>query len=145
MVPALAAALARSRQPKNPPEVQALSRKIGRWVQQSAFLQLYNEGTDVKQRDHFPAVLAWFDGGEAPEFLSEVVVWQQNWDHLPRSGARYRAFIALLNESAPRDLIQTGEHLGIALADRTPAQLHHIFPERSCAMRAAPKARSTSP
>jgi hypothetical protein len=128
LVPPLAAALARTPEPKTPPDREALRRKVGRWVQQSAFLQLYNEGTDVKQAAHYPMVLAWFGGGDDPSFLSDTVVWQVSWDHLSRSGARYRAIVAFLNEAAPRDLIQTDKHLGLGLPDRTLAQLHHIFP-----------------
>ena len=128
MVPALAAALSRSPDPKTPPEVESIRLKVGRWVQQTAFLQRYNEGTDVKQAADFPLAVTWLSGGGAPAFLGDTVVWQRSWDQLGRSGARYRALVALLNEIGPRDLIEITKHLGRGLPSRHGAQLHHIFP-----------------
>jgi hypothetical protein len=128
MVPALSAAMAATPAPTNPAEREGERLKLSRWVQQTAFLQRYNEGTDVKQAADFPVAVTWFSGGAEPAFLADTIVWQESWNRVPRAGARYRAFVALLNEIGPRDLIETTKHLGRGLPDRHSAQLHHVFP-----------------
>jgi hypothetical protein len=128
LVPALTAVMAGVPAPTNPAEREAERSKLSRWVQQTAFLQRYNEGTDVKQAADFPLAVGWFKGGAEPAFLADTIVWQESWNRLSRAGARYRAFVALLNEIGPRDLIETTKHLGRGLPDRHSAQLHHVFP-----------------
>jgi hypothetical protein len=128
MVPALAAAVTAIPEQSSPAARESLRRKVNRWLQQTAFLQRYNEGTDVKQAADYPEAAAWFRGGSAPAFLADAVVWQESWNRLSRSGARYRAFVAMLNDIGPRDLIEVGKHLGRGIPDRHTAQLHHIFP-----------------
>jgi hypothetical protein len=128
MVPALAAALARAGEPKGPAEREARRRRVARWLQQTAFQQRYNEGTDVKQAADYPAALSWFGGGPEPAFLSDAIVWQESWNRLGRSGARYRGLVALLNDAGPRDFILTATRLGRGVVGRQTAQLHHIFP-----------------
>lgn len=128
MVPVLAAALARTPIPKNPPQRDELRRKVARWIQQTAFLQTYNEGTDVKQVNHFPEVVAWLAGASEPAFLADNVIWQPTWAFLPRNGARPKAILAMLNGIGPRDLLTPATRLGKGVPHRETGQLHHIFP-----------------
>ena len=126
LVPALAAALANAgKTPDSQPHKQSeRTKKIHRWVIQTAMLQRYNEGTDVKQAEDTPQILAWLGGGATPPFLGVEVYWQDSVTNMGRSGAQAKAILAMLNEKKPRDLINDTTHL-----TTETAELHHVFPK----------------
>jgi hypothetical protein len=125
--PALAAAIISSPSPANPPERNARQVKIERWILQTAFSQRYTEGSDAKKQEDFPQALAWFAKNVEPAFL-ETVLWSDKIHHFPNTGARFKAFLAVLNKRGPHDLVQPAISLGLD-NNAQQAQIHHIFPK----------------
>ncbi|MCC7389538.1 MAG: DUF262 domain-containing protein, partial [Phycisphaerales bacterium] len=129
LIPPLAASIAsKGDRPHTPIEREALLRKTGRWVYQTAVEQRYNEGTDVKQARDFATGAAWFASAndEVPEFARGPMVWTPSATLGARTGARARALTAALNDRGPRDLM-TLAILGFGPGRQTP-EIHHLFP-----------------
>lgn len=129
IAPSIAAILTSLPTPNNPPERAAFSAKVQRWVVQTAFNLRYTEGTETKKELDFKAGLEWFQNEKFPDFLNIAVTWQNifslSWGN---AGARYNAFLMLLNKRRPKDFI-TGDQLGLNVLGTQPAQIHHIFPK----------------
>ena len=126
LAPALAAATIKAPCGTQPPEKQARQVKIERWILQTAFSQRYTEGSDAKKQDDFPKAVEWFKNGTTPDFL-EAVPWTDSIKYFPNTGARFNAFLAILNKREPHDFVQHGHRLGIETQAHN-AQIHHIFP-----------------
>jgi hypothetical protein len=129
LVPALGAILAPSGGLRDDVQTREMLRaRVGRWVYATAVGEEYNEGTDVKQLQHYTAGKPWLQQGadETPGFLSGARFWSKETTNGGLGGAKARAFIAALNQVGPPDFM-TRDRLGHGV-DRTDADRHHIFP-----------------
>lgn len=128
IAPSIAAAISVSKEAKTPPEKASRQHKVNRWIVQSAFLQRYTEGTDAKKPEDVEMATKWFDSNVVPTFLEESVVWQPSSNATKTSGAKYSAFLAILNSKAPTDFV-TDQKIGLEIPGIEQAQIHHIFPK----------------
>jgi hypothetical protein len=128
IAPSLAAAISVAKEAKTPPERASRQRKVTRWIVQSAFLQRYTEGTDAKKPEDVQMAINWLDSNTVPTFLEEKVIWQPSSNSSKTSGARYAAFLAILNSKSPTDFVMD-QNIGIETPGIEPAQIHHIFPK----------------
>ena len=124
--PSLVAALHSLPKASNPAENQTRQMRITQFILQTAFSLRYTEGSDAKKEVDYPALKIWLGGGAKPEFLTPVQ-WSETLSTAKNSGARYNAFLALLNHKKPKDLIEVGKVLGLDNGE-TQAEIHHIFP-----------------
>lgn len=124
--PSLVATLLALDPPSNPPAHQTRQARISQFILQTAFSLRYTEGSDAKKEIDYPALKTWLAGGAKPDFLTPVQ-WAENISVGKNSGARYNAFLALLNNRKPKDLIEVGKVLGLDNGE-TQAEIHHIFP-----------------
>ena len=69
----------------------------------------------------------WFDSNIVPVFLETKVVWQPSSNVTKTSGAKYAAFLAILNSITPTDFV-LDQKIGIEIPGVDSAQIHHIFP-----------------
>ncbi len=127
IAPSLAAAITLAKEAKALPDKASRQQKVNRWIVQSAFLQRYTEGTDAKKPEDVMMAVEWFDSNIAPQFLEEKVVWQPSSNGSKSSGARYAAFLAILNAKTPTDFV-IDQKIGLEIPGIEPAQIHHIFP-----------------
>lgn len=124
MGPALVAALLNMNPARSPHEIAALQDKVTRWVMQTAFTKRYTEGSDNKKEEDYKEALVWFNGGAVPSFLEPFTYHENSSFKMETKGARYSAFIAILNTMKPNDFIKSMESL-----NEKVAELHHIFPK----------------
>lgn len=129
LIPTLSAAMIEVGKPTSVPLAALRRSQLSRWVLQTAFTQRYTEGIDPKRALDFPLIVKYFKLGDVPEFLKESAVWHNStMPTISNSGARFKAFLILLNRTHPRDFYDTNNTLGIDVANQGKAEIHHIFP-----------------
>lgn len=113
----------------NPNDRATRNDRTARFVLHTAFSQRYTEGVDIKRQDDFPKIVDYYRDGTNPAFLSETVAWDRELMlRLSNSGARFKALLAMLNSSGPRDLIVADQTVGLDNANAEQAEIHHVFP-----------------
>lgn len=127
IAPSLAAAITLAKEAKSVADKASRQQKVSRWIVQSAFLQRYTEGTDAKKPEDVLMAVEWFDSNIVPSFLEEKIVWQPSSNGTKTSGARYSAFLAILNAKIPTDFV-LDQKIGLEIPGVDLAQIHHIFP-----------------
>lgn len=129
LLPTLSAAMIEVGNPTTVPLAAVREAQVARWVLQTAFTQRYTEGIDPKRESDFPLIVKYFKLGDVPDFLQEAAVWQNStMPGISNSGARFKAFLILLNRTHPRDFYSTTKTLGIDVTNQGKAEIHHIFP-----------------
>lgn len=130
IIPAIVAAHMDAPAPNGPVEMATRKSRMQRWIFQTAFNQRYTEGSDAKKELDYPAAKSWLAGdNQTPGFLeNDSVVWPENMPHISNSGARYKAFTAMINQRSPFDFIQPTVRLGVNNS-QGDADVHHIFPK----------------
>lgn len=116
---------------QTPPDQQTRSSRTARFVLHTAFSMRYTEGVDVKRESDYPHLVEYFASNTTPEFLNEVIPWDRDLVvKISNSGARFKAFLALLNKNRPNDLINTAQAVGLDMPATTQAEIHHVFPRK---------------
>ena len=110
------------------PAVGAMQAKMKRWFWCSAFAQSYeNAGNTVTERD-VPRLREWLEGGTEPDVVAVFRFDSNRWkDITVRQRALYRATIALLMRSSPRDF-HNAVPLSKPIIDGQAVDDHHVFP-----------------
>ena len=125
VIPALA--LARHRAVEKGVPQAKVNQKLRMFVLATGFNKRYTEGTDSKRETDLPEFVRFAIDDVRPQSLEEILNVQEMLSQ-GLAGARYKSFQALLNSQGPLDP-HTGEELGLDLPAKTPAQMHHMFPE----------------
>jgi hypothetical protein len=110
------------------PSVGSQRAKAQRWFWCTAFTGEYESSSvSLAERDA-PALSAWLSGGDEPGIVRDFDFDPERWRQItPRQQGAYRATMALLNRSGPRDF-HTGVRLTPELISENAVDDHHIFP-----------------
>lgn len=110
------------------PAVGAMQAKMKRWFWCSSFAQAYeNAGNTVTERD-VPNLRTWLEGDAEPDIVSVFRFDSSRWREITvRQRALYRATIALLMRSSPRDF-HNAIPLSKPIIDGQAVDDHHVFP-----------------
>jgi hypothetical protein len=110
------------------PTVGSQRAKAQRWFWCTAFSGEYESSSvSLAERDA-PALSTWLSAGDEPAIVRDFAFDPERWRQItPRQQGAYRATMALLNRSGPRDF-HTGVRLTPELILENAVDDHHIFP-----------------
>ena len=110
------------------PSVASQRAKAQVWFWCTAFTGEYESSSNSFAERDAPLLAAWLAGGDEPEIVREFAFDPEKWRSItPRQLGAYRATIALLNRTGPRDF-HTGVRLTPELIAENAIDDHHIFP-----------------
>jgi hypothetical protein len=110
------------------PSVASLRARCQRWFWCTAFTGEYESSSNSLSERDAPALREWLDGGEEPEIVRDFAFTPERWRTItPRQQGAYRATIALLLRSGPRDF-HTGVRLSPEVIKQNGVDDHHVFP-----------------
>jgi hypothetical protein len=111
------------------PAMGAALNRIVQWYWCSLFGQTYDLAPNTRAANDLGAVLAWIEGGEAPEAVRSFQFDTMALDEItPNQRALYKGLIGLVLRRVPRDF-HTGQPLtGEIILDRHVDD-HHVFPD----------------
>ncbi len=111
------------------PGKAAVRQHIGQWFWCSALGGKYESGPNSQATKDFTELLAWFDGGPAPETVSQFRFDPRALrDTTFRQRALYRGLMCVVLRQHPRDF-HTGAPLTGDLIIEGHVDDHHIFPQ----------------